>query len=168
MRDSLLGLNEIPTLRSLAITFLAGYKRYEGTLMSTPESQTPSAVTIAWHKAFGGRHTVVTLVSHVVPVALSIAVWRLYSHALAPLACGFRDDVRLLSLWPLNLIYVGQLANSHYSETDVCWLFAVTSTTSAVWLCWLLWRVGYELFRDDVVFVPGGTKSCCREPHLCR
>ena len=101
----------------------------------------------------------VTLVSHVIPVALSIVVWRLYSHALAPFACAFRDDSRLLSLWPLNLTYVDQLAKSHYSETDICWLFAVTSTMSAIWLCWLLWRVGYELFRRDVVFVPGGTKT---------
>jgi hypothetical protein len=141
-------------------TYLLRFVRYTDEkykLMSTTESQNPS-VTKAWQKAFGGHHTVVALWSHVVPVVLSILVWNLYSHAFAPFACKFRDDARLLSLWPLNPTYVGQLTGSHYSIANVCWLFAVTSTTSAIWLCWLLWRVGYEIFRRDVVFVPGGTK----------
>jgi hypothetical protein len=127
-------------------------------VMSTAETEKLSPVTKAWQEAFGGQHTLVALKSHVIPIGLCIVVWQLYSHSLAPLACHFRDDARLLSLWPLNLIYVDQLATSNYSPLEICWLFAVTSTTSAVWLCWLAWRVGFEIFRSDVVYVPGGTK----------
>jgi hypothetical protein len=126
--------------------------------MSTTEKQDLSPVTKAWQEAFGGRHTLVALKSHVIPIGLCIVVWQLCSHSLAPLACHFRDDARLLSLWPLNLVYLDQLAASNYSPLEICWLFAVTSTTSAVWLCWLAWRVGFEIFRRDVVYVPGGTK----------
>lgn len=82
----------------------------------------------------------------------------LYSRILAPIVCLFRDDARLLSLWPLNFIYLDQLAGSKYSSTEICWLFAATSTTSAIWLCWLFWQIGFEVFRSDVVFIPGGTK----------
>jgi hypothetical protein len=126
--------------------------------MSTTEKQDLSPVTKAWQEAFGGRHTLVALKSHVIPIVLCIVVWQLYNHSLAHLACHFRDDARLLALWPMNLVYADQLATSNYSAGEICWLFAVTSTTSAVWLCWLTWRVGYAIFRSDVVYVPGGTK----------
>ncbi len=101
-----------------------------------PEELPP--ITKAWHEAFGGHHTQVALKSHAVPIVLCIVFWQLYTHALASLVCHFRDDSRLLSLWPANLVYVDQLAGSSFSPPEICWLFAVTSTTSAIWLCWLV------------------------------
>jgi hypothetical protein len=116
----------------------------------------------AWHEAFGGRHTLVALWSHLIPITLNIFVWFLYASARVPFTCQFRDDARLLPLWPFNFVYLNQLAGSKYSTAEICGLFAVTSTTSAIWLCWLFWRIYFEAIRRDVVFVPGGTKRLLR------
>src|SRR5271155_5392216 len=112
----------------------------------------------AWHEAFGGRHTLVALWSHLIPISLNLFIWFLYAGARVPFDCQFRDDARLLSLWPFNFVYLNQLAGSKYSTVEICGLFTVTSTTGAIWLCWLFWRICFEAIRRDVVFVPGGTK----------
>lgn len=109
----------------------------------------------AWQQITNGYRVRVGLRSLVFPTLANAFVFPLYAHWLAPIACHFRDDAWLSSLWPANRIYVDQLATSKYPEVDVCWLFAVTSTASGVWM---LWRVGFETFRRDVVFVPGSTK----------
>jgi hypothetical protein len=127
-------------------------------LMLPAEDENRSTTIRAWHAAFGGHHTLVALLSHVVPITLNILVWLLFARPLVPFACHFRDDARLLSLWPLNFVYLNQLVASRYSTAEICWLFAVTSTTSAIWLSWLFWRICFEAIRRDVVFVPGSTK----------
>jgi hypothetical protein len=132
--------------------------------MSTTEEQNPSPLTKSWHEAFGGRHTVTAFKSHVIPLLLSILVWHLFdAHSFAAFACQFRDDARLLLLWPFNAIYFDQLAGSDYSPNQICWLYAVTSTTSAIWLCWLVWRLGFEIFRPNVIYVTNGTKILWEE-----
>jgi hypothetical protein len=122
------------------------------------EDQNPSPLTKSWHEAFGGQHTLTALKSHVIPLLLSVLVWQLYARSLAGFACVFRDDARLLLLWPVNAIYFDQLAASNYSPSQICWLYAVTSTTSVIWFCWLVWRIGFEFFRPNVTYVPNGTK----------
>src|SRR3954453_23049729 len=93
--------------------------------MSTAETEQLSPATKAQQQAVGGQHTLVALKSHVIPIGLCILVWQLYSHSLAPLTCHFRDDARLLALWPFNLTYVHQLVGLNYSPLEVCWLFAI-------------------------------------------
>jgi hypothetical protein len=126
--------------------------------MSATEEQNPSTLTKSWHEAFGGRHTLTAFKSHVIPLLLGVLVWHLYAHSFAAFACQFRDDARLLLLWPFNAIYFGQLGGADYSPSQICWLYAVTSTTSAIWWCWLAWRIGFEIFRPNVTYVPHGTK----------
>ena len=128
-------------------------------LFKGPLHKSPPPLRKSWHEAFGGPHTLTAFKSHMIPLLLSAFIWHLYAHSFSSVACQFRDDTRLLSLWPANLIYLDQLANSNYSPSEVCWLYAVTSTTSAIWLCWLAWRIGFEVFRSpNVTYVPNGTK----------
>jgi hypothetical protein len=126
--------------------------------MSATEEQNPSPLTKSWYEAFGGRHTATAFKSHVIPLLLSVLIWHLYAHPLAAFDCQFKYDARLLLVWPFNAIYFDQLAGSDYSPSQICWLYAVTSTTSAIWLCWLVWRIGFEIFRPNVIYVTNGTK----------
>lgn len=128
------------------------------TEMAADETEQLSHVDLIWQKAFGGRHTLNAFKSHVVPLVLSVCVWWTYSRYLTDLSCQFKDVFWLRLLWPPNELYVGQLAASQYSASELCWLFAVTSTAGAIWLCWLVWRVGFEIFRRDLTFIPNATR----------
>jgi hypothetical protein len=112
----------------------------------------------AWQTITGGKHLWTVVKSFVFPMVATVLVWLLFGWSTPSLDCRFREIPSLLGLWPPNLIYVGQLSGSDFSESDICWLFAVTSTSSAVWLVWLAWRFGYEVVRRDVAFVPGSAK----------
>jgi hypothetical protein len=115
-------------------------------VMSTAETEQLSPVTKAWQEAFGGRHTLVALKSHVIAIGLCILVWRLCSRSLAPLTCHFRDDARLLSLWRSISLRSISWPGRIISSAELCWLVAVTSTTGAIWLAP---GVGFEIFGID-------------------
>ncbi|CAN5238483.1 hypothetical protein BH10PSE10_BH10PSE10_09230 [soil metagenome] len=130
------------------LCIMASFSRGGAVSSSLSESELPpvpvddlAAVAADELKEWGGRVLKIIFQTIPAPIILSIAVWRLYSGPLSEMSCSFVADRRLLRLWPQNLNYLEQLRDSPFSQTDQCWFLAVTSTTSALYVCWLCWVI---------------------------
>lgn len=106
-------------------------------------------------RKMAGRHTAIGAFAAIVPFFANVITWYVYKSHLADLACFVRNDPTLLMLWPLNPIYAEDFKAGRFSESELCWFFASLSTASGVWLCFIVWRCFFELFRRDVRYVTG-------------
>jgi len=103
--------------------------------------------------SFFGRiapHFAISLKSFCVPFALSIIVLLTGNYLQNVVETG--PNSILFRLWPVNHVYVEQLAGSPYDSTEIRWFFAVVSCSNAIWVIFLCWKFVFELFRRDVAF----------------
>lgn len=99
------------------------------------------------------ENTKKALVSSIVPAMLIPIFWLLYRGPLDSIACEFQSHPLLLNLWPSNPELLADLAKANYSTDEKCFFSAMTSTTSVLWMTWLLWRIVRELSRKDTFYV---------------
>jgi hypothetical protein len=99
------------------------------------------------------ENTKTALISSIFPVMMIPIVWLLYRGPLAGITCEFQSRPLLLNLWPSNAELLADLAKANYSISEKCFFSAMTSTTSAFWMAWLLWRIIRELSRKDTFYM---------------
>ena len=107
-----------------------------------------------------GRHLAISLSALCITLALCGLVVANGSYLSSTI--NINPESLLFGLWPFNWVYLRQLANSPYSNSDIKWFFTIVSCANAIWLVFVCWKVIFELFRRDIAFPPKKLPRICR------
>ena len=101
-----------------------------------------------------GKHIRTLVLSWVALTILSVIIANVYWVIPSQYLCTFREDRRLMLLWPFNQIYIQQFEHMSYSYADTCWFMAVLSTSNAAWVCLVIVRILSQIARRDTWYRP--------------